>query len=143
MRIADVVKTRSNCTRRQIAALLVNDHRIISTGYNGTPKGVKNCFEGGCPRCAGDSPSGDSLGECVCSHAEENAITQAAAHGIQVQGASLYCTMSPCLICTKMIINSGIKEVIYRDTYSMSEQTTSLLKESGVICRQFVEQTTG
>ena len=78
MDIAHVVARRGNCSRRQVAALLVKDRRIISTGYNGTPRGVRNCFEGGCRRCAGEAPSGADLGECVCSHAEENAITQAA-----------------------------------------------------------------
>ena len=70
-----VVKTRSNCTRRNVAAVIVKDRRIISTGYNGAPRGVRNCNEGGCPRCASDAPSGTALGDCICSHAEENAIT--------------------------------------------------------------------
>jgi len=116
---------------------LVRDRRIISTGYNGTPRGVANCFEGGCPRCAGDSPSGSNLGECICSHAEENAIVQAAYHGISVRGATLYCTNSPCLMCAKMIINAGIVEVVYEDDYHFSEQAGRLLQEAGVLFRRY------
>ena len=114
MDIAHVVKTRSNCTRRNVAAVIVKDRRIISTGYNGAPRGVRNCNEGGCPRCASDAPSGTALGDCICSHAEENAITQAAYHGISTKGATIYVTLSPCLMCSKMIINAGIREVGYR-----------------------------
>ena len=136
MDIARVVARRGNCRRRQVAALLVRDRRIISTGYNGTPRGVRNCCEGGCARCASDAPSGSGLGECVCCHAEENAITQAACHGIAVQGAVLYSTLSPCLICAKMIINAGITEVIYAEEYEFSRQTRALFKEAGVKCRR-------
>ena len=116
MDIALVVASRSNCSRRHVAAVIVKDQRIISTGYNGTPRGIKNCDEGGCPRCNSDVPSGHSLGECLCSHAEENSITQAAYHGIAVKDATLYTTYSPCLMCAKMIINAGIKEVVVRNT---------------------------
>jgi dCMP deaminase len=77
MDIAHVVARRGNCLRRKVAAVVAADHRIISTGYNGTPRGVRNCCEGGCERCAGDAPSGSDLSSCICSHAEENAITQA------------------------------------------------------------------
>lgn len=137
MDIAHVVSRRGNCRRRQVAALLVKDRRIISTGYNGTPRGVRNCFEGGCKRCAGDSPSGADLGECVCSHAEENAITQAAYHGIAVRDSVLYSTLSPCLTCAKMIINAGIREVVYETEYRFSAQTRDLLLEAGVVIRCF------
>jgi len=136
MDIAHVVARRGNCSRRQVAAVIVKDRRIISTGYNGTPRGVKNCYEGGCPRCAAGGPSGADLGECVCSHAEENAITQAAYHGIAVRDAVLYCTLSPCLLCAKMIINAGIREVVYEQEYQFSDQTRSLLQEAGVIYRR-------
>ena len=137
MDIAHVVAKRGNCRRRQVAAVIVKDRRIISTGYNGTPRGVKNCFEGGCARCAGEAPSGAELGDCVCSHAEENAITQAAYHGIAVRDGVLYCTLSPCLICAKMIINAGIREVIFETEYQFSAQTRDLLQEAGVICRHY------
>lgn len=137
MDIAHVVAHRSNCRRRHVAALIVLERRIISTGYNGTPKGIKNCFDGGCPRCASDAASGANLGDCICAHAEENAIVQAAYHGISVRGGTLYCTISPCLMCAKMIINAGIVEVIYEHDYHFSKQTRSLLKAAGVRCRQF------
>ena len=135
--IAHVVARRSNCRRRQVAAIIVLDKRIISTGYNGTPRGIRNCFDGGCPRCASDAASGHSLGDCVCAHAEENAIVQAAYHGISVRGGTLYCTISPCLMCTKMIINAGLAEVVYEHEYHFSRQARSLLRAAGLKCRQF------
>ncbi|WP_136077766.1 deoxycytidylate deaminase [Pontiella desulfatans] len=137
MDIAHVVSKRGNCCRRKVAALIVRDRRIISTGYNGTPRGIDNCYEGGCPRCASDAPSGKSLGECICAHAEENAIVQAAYHGISVKDGSLYCTLSPCLMCTKMIINAGIKEVVYETEYHFTLQARDLFAAAGVLCRQF------
>ena len=136
MDIAHVVKTRSNCSRRNVAAVIVKDRRIISTGYNGTPRGVRNCSEGGCPRCASDAPSGSGLGECICSHAEENSITQAAYHGISTKGATIYVTLSPCLMCSKMIVNAGIREVVYDEEYSVTEQTKAVLAEAGVLLRR-------
>lgn len=135
--IAHVVARRGNCSRRQVAAVIVVERRIISTGYNGTPRGIPNCFEGGCPRCSSDAPSGESLGDCICAHAEENAIVQAAYHGISVRGGTLYCTISPCLMCTKMIINAGIIEVVYEHEYHFSEQARSLFDTAGVLCRQY------
>ncbi len=136
MDIAQVVSRRGNCLRRKVAAVIVSEHRIISTGYNGTPRGVRNCCEGGCPRCAGDAPSGASLDECICSHAEENAITQAAYHGIRLKGSTIYVTICPCLTCAKMIINAGIKEVVYGGDYAFTRQTRALLMEAGVKVRR-------
>ena len=136
MHIARIVSLRSNCMKRKVAAVIVKDRRIISTGYNGTPRGVKNCNEGGCPRCNSMAESGTQLGECLCSHAEENAIVQAAYHGITVKGATLYSTFSPCLICTKMIINGGISEVVYNLDYSLNDVARELLTEAVVTCRQ-------
>jgi len=136
MDIAQVVARRGNCSRRQVAAIIVKDGRIISTGYNGTPRGIRNCYEGGCPRCAGDSASGENLGECICSHAEENAIVQAAYHGISVKDATVYCTLNPCLICARMIINAGIVEVVYQDEYRFDAQTKALFESADVKCRQ-------
>lgn len=139
MNIARVVALRGNCLRRRVAAIIVKDEQIISTGYNGTPRGVKNCFEGGCERCASDLPSGAGLGECVCSHAEENAIAQAAYHGIALADATLYCTMSPCLICARMIINAGIREVVFENEYEFSARTKRLFREAGVKFRRLSE----
>ena len=138
MDIAHVVAHRSNCCRRQVAAIIVVDKRIISTGYNGTPRGIANCNEGGCPRCAGDAVSGEQLGDCICAHAEENAIVQAAYHGTAVRGGTLYCTISPCLMCTKMIINAGLKEVVYEAEYHFNKQSRNLFQQAGVLCRQFI-----
>lgn len=136
MNIAQMVALRSNCIKRKVAAIIVKDKRIISTGYNGTPRGLPNCNEGGCPRCNSLGESGKALDECYCSHAEENAITQSAYHGVNIKGATLYSTFSPCLLCTKMIINSGITEVVFSTEYSMGEIPMKLLKEAGVKIRQ-------
>ncbi len=143
MSIAHVVKTRGNCVRRKVAAVVVKDRRIISTGYNGTPRGIANCCDGGCARCASDAPSGSALGDCICSHAEENAIVQAAYHGIALKGAAIYVTLSPCLTCAKMIINAGIVEVVYDELYHFNEQTRALFAEAGVRCRRLPLQSAG
>lgn len=139
MAIAEVAASRSNCSRRHVAAVLVRDKRIISTGYNGTPRGIKNCNEGGCPRCNSNVPSGEGLTECLCCHAEENSIVQAAYHGIAVAGATIYTTYSPCLLCSKMIINAGIKEVVYKQRYSIDSTSMRLLAEAGVKVRALEE----
>ena len=131
MSIAQVVATRANCSRRKVAAVIVSENRIISTGYNGTPRGIKNCFEGGCPRCSGNVASGASLEECICVHAEQNAIIQAAKLGVSIDGATLYCTHQPCSMCCKMIINSGITRVVYKEGYP-DAFTLELFAEAGV-----------
>jgi dCMP deaminase len=136
MNIAKVVAMRGNCIKRKVAAIIVKDRRVVSTGYNGTPRGAKNCNEGGCPRCNGMAPSGTALDECLCCHGEENAITQAAYHGTSLKGATLYTTFAPCLLCTKMIINSGIAEVVYNQEYPLNERALSLLEECGVVLRR-------
>ena len=136
MGIAKVAALRSNCIKRKVAAVIVKDKRIIATGYNGTPRGLKNCNEGGCPRCHSFGASGQNLGECLCSHAEENAIVQSAYHGVEIKDATLYTTFSPCLMCTKMIINSGLREVVYNAAYPMAELPLDLLKEAYVQTRK-------
>lgn len=136
MSIAKVVAMRSNCMKRKVAAIIVNDRRVISTGYNGTPRGAKNCNEGGCPRCNSMAESGTALDECLCCHGEENAITQAAYYGIRLKGSTLYTTYAPCLLCTKMIINAGIAEVVYNQDYPMNERALELLRECGVTLRR-------
>ncbi|MBO7166455.1 MAG: dCMP deaminase family protein [Kiritimatiellae bacterium] len=138
MAIAHVVKTRANCSRRQVAAVIVNNNHILSTGYNGTPHNVKNCFEGGCPRCAGKTASGKGLDECLCVHAEQNAICQAARHGVNISGSTIYVTLSPCLTCAKLIINAGIKEVVYDGDYSAFLDTVKkMFKDAKVKFRAF------
>jgi dCMP deaminase len=136
MNIARVVASRSNCIKRKVGAVIALDRRIISTGYNGTPRGIRNCNEGGCPRCAGAAESGTRLDECLCSHAEENSITQSAYHGVTVRGGTIYTTFCPCLICTKMIINAGLGEVVYDAHFPLGEVSLALFREAGVKVRQ-------
>ncbi|MFQ5930267.1 MAG: deaminase [Acidobacteriota bacterium] len=136
MKLAKVASLRSNCVKRKVAAIIVRDKRVVSTGYNGTPRGTKNCYEGGCPRCNNLADSGTRLEECLCSHGEENAITQAAYHGVSVKEGTLYTTFAPCLMCTKMIINAGICEVVYNQDYPLNEMSLKLLQEAGVLLRQ-------
>ena len=137
MDIAEVVASRSNCMRRHVAAVIVRDRHILSTGYNGTPHGVVNCFAGGCPRCAHTSKSGTHLEECLCVHAEQNAICQAALHGHAINGATIYITISPCLTCAKLIINSGIAEVVYGGDYAFLDAVKDLFHQAGVKYRKF------
>ncbi|MBU1196774.1 MAG: cytidine/deoxycytidylate deaminase family protein [Proteobacteria bacterium] len=117
MGICDLVATRSTCTRRKVGAVLVKEKRILSSGYNGAPANVPHCIETGCLREKLNVPSGEKHELCRGVHAEQNAIIQAAYHGVQVAGAVLYCTNQPCSICAKMIINAGIKTVYYKDGY--------------------------
>ena len=137
MEIAQVTAKRSNCSRRHVAAVIVKNNHILSTGYNGTPAGLKNCFEGGCPRCAGHAESGTSLDECLCVHAEQNAICQAAQHGHAIEGATAYVTISPCLTCAKLLINAGIKEVVYSGEYAFLDTVKDIFKQAGVKHRRF------
>jgi dCMP deaminase len=138
MSIARVVASRSNCVKRKVAAVVTVDRRIVSTGYNGTPRGTRNCNEGGCPRCNDLAPGGTALAECFCSHGEENAITQAAYHGVSLRGGTLYTTFSPCLQCTKLVINAGLSEVVYNIDYPLGETSLDLLTEAGVKVRQVI-----
>src|SRR6516162_1826047 len=136
MDIAKVVASRSNCMKRKVAAIIVRDKRVVSTGYNGTPRGTRNCNEGGCPRCNNLATSGTALDECLCSHGEENAIVQASYHGVSLKDAIIYTTFAPCLQCTKMIINSGIREVIFNMDYPLNESSFRLFQEAGVFIRK-------
>jgi dCMP deaminase len=136
MNIAKVVASRSNCIKRKVAAIIVKDKRVISTGYNGTPRGTRNCNEGGCPRCNSLAASGTNLEECLCSHGEENAIVQASYHGVSVKDAIIYSTFAPCLQCAKMIINAGIRDVIYNMDYPLNGAAFQLFREAGVFVRK-------
>jgi dCMP deaminase len=118
MDITRLVATRSSCLRRQVGALLVKDRNILATGYNGVPSGISHCDMSGCLRERLKVPSGERHELCRGLHAEQNAIIQAAKHGTNIDGATLYCTTMPCIICTKMIINAGIKKVIYGEGYA-------------------------
>lgn len=131
MDITHLVAKRSTCIRRQVGAILVKDKRILSTGYNGAPSGVDHCLDVGCLREQRNIPSGERHELCRGSHAEQNAIVQAAAHGTSIKDAVLFCTNLPCSICIKMIINAGIKGIFYEEGYpdSLSEK---LIKEAGI-----------
>jgi dCMP deaminase len=133
--IADLVSSRSTCLRDQVGAVIVKESQILSTGYNGAPKGLPHCSEVGCLRDQMGIKSGERHELCRGLHAEQNAIIQAAYHGISVRGAMMYCTTKPCSICTKMIINAGIDEIIYIDEYA-DDLAAQMLKESKLILRQ-------
>jgi dCMP deaminase len=122
MNIAYETARRSNCCRRQIGAVLVRDRRIVSAGYNGTPLGVKNCFDGGCARCASDVASGQAYDTCICVHAEQNAIVLAARNGISTDNCVLYTTLRPCFGCAKESIQAGIHEIVYAEDYGYPDE---------------------
>ena len=118
MGICNLVATRSTCLRRQVGAVLVKEKRILCSGYNGAPAKVPHCSETGCLRAQLNVPSGEKHELCRGVHAEQNAIIQAAYHGIQVNNSILYCTNQPCSICAKIIINAGIKTIYYSHGYN-------------------------
>ena len=140
MEIARVVSRRSNCSRRSVGAVIEKDHHILSAGYNGTPRGIANCFAGGCPRCGGEVKPGSHLEECLCVHAEQNAICQAACFGVTIEGSTIYVTISPCLTCAKLIINAGIREVVYGGDYAFAAEVKKMFRTAGVKYRRFEEQ---
>jgi dCMP deaminase len=133
---SEIAKLRSNCVTRHIGAVIVKDNRQIATGYNGTPPGVKNCFEGGCSRCMarmrGQIKSGEHLDRCMCTHAEANAIMQCALFGNagSTRGATLYTTFAPCMECSKMAISVGIKRIVVLADYP--KDGTQLLSEANI-----------
>jgi dCMP deaminase len=131
MDITVLVGKRSTCTRRWVGAVIVKDKRILTTGYNGAPSGIRHCLEVGCLREQLNVASGERHELCRGIHAEQNAIIQAAYHGVSIKGATLYCTNLPCSICAKMIINAGIKTIYFLDGYAdaMSEE---MIKEAGI-----------
>ncbi len=118
MDITCLVSKRSTCTRRAVGAIIVKDRRVLATGYNGAPSNVRHCDEVGCMRERLGVPSGERHELCRGTHAEQNAIVQAAYHGASIKGASLYCTNQPCSICAKMIINAGINRIVYLSGYA-------------------------
>ena len=131
MDIARLVARRSTCLRRQVGALMVKDKYVLATGYNGTPKGITHCAETGCLREQLNVPSGQRHELCRGLHAEQNAIIQAASHGVNISNSTLYCTNSPCIICTKMLINAGISKVVYLEGYP-DELSMDMLKEARI-----------
>ena len=138
MNIAEQVKLRATCLSARKGALIVRDKMIISTGYNGTPKGISHCVDGGCRRCTarhlGKFKSGSYPEPCTCCHSEENAIAQAAYNGVSTRDSIIYTTFTPCVNCAKMIINAGIKEVVCKVVYP-DDEGTKLLEKAGVKLR--------
>jgi dCMP deaminase len=136
MLYAEIAKLRSNCITRHVGAVIVKENRQIATGYNGTPSGIKNCFEGGCIRCKeriqGKIKSGEQLDRCLCTHAEANAIMQCALFGNagSTRNATLYTTYTPCIECSKMAVGVGITRIVVLGSYP--EDVTKLLKETNI-----------
>ena len=138
MQIVDLVKTRSTCLRRQVGALIVKDKRILASGYNGAPSGVAHCAEVGCLRQQLNIPSGERHELCRAIHAEQNAIVQAAYSGTSVSGSTMYVSLQPCSLCAKLMINAGIKKLVFRGNYP-DELALSMLNEAGVELVNFDE----
>jgi len=129
--IAHLVSKRSTCLRRKVGAVVVKDRRILATGYNGTPTNIKHCIDTGCMRDELKIPSGQRHELCRGLHAEQNALLQAALYGISLQGTVLYCTNQPCIICAKMLINAGVKELIVADGYP-DKMAQDFFREAGI-----------
>jgi dCMP deaminase len=124
MGIALAVREKANCTGNRVGAVLVRENRVISTGYNGVPEGMKNCLDGGCLRCRnpkGRFPSGTGYDLCICVHSEQNSLLTAARFGISVQGATLYTTMQPCFGCAKELLQAHVKRVFYLYPWTPSD----------------------
>jgi len=136
MDITHLVATRSTCLRRQVGAIVVKERNILATGYNGVPSGITHCEVNGCLRARLNVPSGERHELCRGLHAEQNAIIQAARHGINIDGATLYCTTMPCIICTKMIINAGIRKVVYSEGYA-DELAREMISEAAIEVEHF------
>jgi len=136
MTLAALASQRSNCMKRRVGAVLVRDNRVLSTGYNGTPRGLPNCNQGGCRHCNGTTFSNGIPYECVCLHAEENALLEAGRERVG-QNAVLYCNTCPCLRCTIKIIQTGVKTVVYNLTYKVDDVSASLFTQAGVELRKY------
>jgi dCMP deaminase len=137
MEIASVVAKRSTCLRNQVGALFVKNKRILTTGYNGAPAGLVHCDVAGCAREGVASGTRHEL--CRAVHAEQNAIIQAALHGISIEGATLYCTHQPCILCAKMMINAKIRKVVYRQSYP-DKTALEFLEQAGIEVQRIVEK---
>lgn len=142
MTLASLASRRSNCMKRRVGCVLVHNARIISTGYNGTPRNLTNCNEGGCARCNSASSGGSALSTCLCLHAEENALLEAGRERIR-DGSVLYCDTCPCLTCSVKIAQVGVKEVVYSQGYNMDEASQRVFKEAGVALRKFIPPKSG
>ncbi len=136
MRMAFLAASRANCTRRKVGAVIVKDKNVLATGYNGPPSGTVHCDVVGCIRDDLNVPSGERHELCRGLHAEQNAIIQAAVHGVSISGATIYITTHPCIVCSKMLMNSQIKEVVYAQGYP-DELAELMLLESSLTKRRF------
>jgi len=136
MEMAYVVAKRSTCLRRKVGAILVKDKHILSTGYNGAPKGMEHCSETGCLREHMNIPSGERHELCRGLHAEQNVIIQAAVFGTSIKGSTLYCTNTPCVVCVKMLINAGVLEIIHAGDYP-DELAKRMMSESNLKIKRF------
>ena len=137
MRIAMLAATRSTCLRRQVGAVIVKQKKVLATGYNGAPSGLRHCLDIGCLREEMGIPSGQRHELCRAIHAEQNAIIQAATSGVSIEGAILYSTTFPCILCAKMLINAGIKEIYIAEGYP-DELSRSMMEEAGVVINHIV-----
>ncbi|KAF1943885.1 hypothetical protein EJ02DRAFT_399590 [Clathrospora elynae] len=142
MQLADLAARRSNCMKRRVGCCVVREMRVVSTGYNGTPRGMKNCNDGGCPRCNNAARGGVSLSTCLCLHAEENALLEAGRDRIGKE-TTLYCNTCPCLTCSVKITQVGISEVVYNQGYVVDTETAKIFADGGVTLRQFSPPTDG
>jgi len=136
MEIARVVARRSTCLRRQVGAVLVRDKHILATGYNGAPAGAPHCQEVGCLREQLGVPPGERHELCRGLHAEQNAIIQAALHGVTTMGSTLYVTCQPCVVCTKMLINAGVKRILFQGPYP-DPLAREMLRDSGLLLERY------
>lgn len=136
MKMAYLASTRSTCLRRKVGAVIVKDKRVLSTGYNGAPKGLPHCDEVGCVRENLDVPTGERHELCRGVHAEQNAIIQAAVFGTSIKDGKIYTTNHPCVVCAKLLINASISEIIFDDDY-VDELAKEVLSQSGVKVRRF------
>jgi len=140
MDMAKLASRRSSCLRRAVGAVLVKDRRLLATGYNGVPSGVTHCEVTGCLRDKLSVPSGERHELCRGLHAEQNAIIQAAFHGVSIRDAVLYCTNLPCIICAKMLINAGVRRIVYVEGYA-DALTEEMLREVGMELVRLEERT--
>lgn len=138
LELADLVSKRSTCLRRKVGSVLVKDKRILATGYNGAPSGLKHCIDAECLRDKLNIPSGQRHELCRGLHAEQNVLLQAALHGIITKDSILYITNQPCIICTKMLINAGIKEIVIGGDYP-DKMAMEFLKEAGIKIRKITK----
>ncbi len=125
------VADRSTCIRRHVGAIIVKDKRILATGYNGAPSGLAHCLTTGCLREELGIPSGQKHELCRGAHAEQNAVIQAARYGVSIDGATVYCTNQPCIVCAKILINAGVEKIIYENSYP-DELSEQMIKEAGI-----------